>query len=481
MPPLAAHFSLSDDGLPLPAKRVHYQPVLVLSDGESVESKVDLLDIEVSQLRLDVRNPRLPVEPDSQRDAIGEMSEVQGPKLLSMCRHISQHGLNPAQRFVVIPDDVNQYNVMDGNRRFTALRALENPDLVAGRLSENELGQLKQLAAAYSPIRDVPCVVFSSREEAAVWIELLHEGESEGAGSVPWSAQQKARYRARIGAKPAHLQVLDFVQNEGQLSTKAIEQINRGRYPVSTLDRALTTPEVRKQLGIEIEDGEVVTRYPKSEVLKGLTKLVDEIGTGEVKVGKIMSAADRIAYIESFKDAERPDATFQGEEAAPLTEAPEKPKPTTAAGKDRKPSTARQKLIPTTFSADIPVARINDIFHELKRKLRVDEVPNAAGVLLRVFFELSIDDYMERTGITLDQKRETLAKKVDAVLTHMEANDIMTKHARLAVREVMQDPTKATLTSNLNALVHDRQMSVTGNDLKGIWTRLEPFFQTLWA
>lgn len=446
-----------------------------------MDSTPDLVDIEVSRLRLDVRNPRLSAVPDSQRDALGEMSEVQGAKLVALCRHISQHGLNPTQRFIVIPDDDNQFIVLDGNRRLTALRVLDNPELAIHRLSDTELRQLKQIAASYTPIEAAPAAVFKKREDADVWIALIHGGESDGAGSVPWSAQQKARHKARAGTKAPHLQVLEFVFNEGKLSDQATQIYERGRYPVSTLERALTTPYVRDQLGIELAEGQVVTHYPKSEVLKGLTKLVDEIGSGTVKVKAFMSSADRVAYIDSYKEEELPSHGTQNETKAPLSDAPDKPKSSApGSNRDRLASTARVKLVPTAFSIAIPIARINDIYLELKRKLPVDNVPNATGVLFRVFLELSIDDYMERFGIA-PPKRDTFANRAEAVASFMEANGVLSKKALLTVREALQSETKLTLPTNLNALVHNRRMAVSGNDLKFLWTRMEDFVKALWT
>src|SRR4029077_5964321 len=184
-------------------------------------------DIELSKLRIDLRNPRLPQEPDSQREAFAEMAEVQGGKLLALCRHIVRHGLSPANRFIVIPDDANQFIVLDANRRLTALRALEQPELVAGKLTEPEMKQLKQLAESFEPPDDVPCVVFAKRDDTDPWIQLIHEGESDGAGLAPWSAQQKTRHRARGGTKAAHLQVLEFVRSEGTLDPESIKRYDR--------------------------------------------------------------------------------------------------------------------------------------------------------------------------------------------------------------------------------------------------------------
>jgi hypothetical protein len=438
-------------------------------------------DIEVAKLRLDLRNPRLPDVPDSQREAFEQMADAQDSKLLALCKHIARHGLSPAQRFIVIPDDGNQFIVLDANRRLTALRALEQPDLVQGQLSESDMKQLKQLADTYEPPDDVPCVVFAKREDADIWVELLHEGESDGAGLVAWSAQQKARHRARGGTKSVSLQVLEFVRTEGAPSAETVKRYDRGTYPVSTLERALTTPHVRRKLGIELEGGQVQTKYPKPEVLKGLTKLVDEIGTGTVKVAQFMTVKDRVTYINRFKDKELPDPRTETDGAAPLGEAPDKPRGKPAGGKrkEKKQSAARSKLIPAEFMIVIDSTRLNDIYLELKRKLRVDEVPNAAGVLLRVFLELSVDEYVERNRVTLP-KEKTLATKVSAVANHMEAEGVMTNKQALLVREAVKSDDKLTLATNLNALVHNRAMSVSGNDLKALWTRLAAFFEKLW-
>ena len=437
-------------------------------------------DIEVAKLRLDVRNPRLPAVPDSQREAFGEIAEAQGSKLLALCRHIARYGLSPAQRFIVIPDDENQFIVLDANRRLTALRALEQPDLLVGRISETDLKQLRQLSDGYTAPEDVPCVVFAEREDADKWVELLHDGESEGAGLVPWSAQQKARHRARSGTKPPHLQVLDFVRSEANLSAETIRRYDRGSYPVSTLERALTTPRVREKLGIDIEDGQVVTRFPKSEVLKGLTKLVDEIGRGDVKVNAFMRVSDRTSYVDRFDKNQLPNADARLDDAEPLNEAPDKPasKPKPKA-KDRQHSTARTKVVPAEFSIAVGVSRINDIYLELKRKLRVDEVPNATGVLLRVFVELSVDEYMDRNSIRAP-KDPNLGNKVGAVADHMEANAALSKKDLIPVREAVKSPDKLTLATNLNALVHNRRMTVTGTELKAIWDRLAIFVEALW-
>ncbi len=176
-------------------------------------------NIETARLLLDVENPRIPQQPSNQRDAIVSMARNQENKLLALAKHIVENGLNPADRLIVIPDGPDDFIVLDGNRRLTALKVLETPEMVLDSLKGSAARQLKKLADTYkqAPIDRLPCIVLRDREEADTWIELLHDDKSGGAGPVKWSAQQKRRYQSRRGAKPYHLQVSRFC-NAARLS-----------------------------------------------------------------------------------------------------------------------------------------------------------------------------------------------------------------------------------------------------------------------
>lgn len=437
-------------------------------------------DIEVPKLRFDLHNPRFPGRPDSQREAFEEMARDQKTRLLGLARHIARYGLSPAQKFMVIPDDGNSYIVLDANRRLAALKALEQPELMQEFLNDSQLAQLRTLAAEYDPPEDVPCVVFTRREDAATWIELMHEGQGDGFGLVEWTAQQKARHRARDGAKDPHMQVLEFVIKEGKVSPTTAERSRKGQYPVSTLERALTTPQVREKLGIEIVAGRVMTQYPKSEVLKGLSKLVDEIGSGKVKVADFMKKEDRTAYVNRLKDDETPDPATRTDAPAPLEEAPERASRKRAGG-EQKPSGARTKLIPRDYSVNISVSRINDIYHELKGKLNLADVPNATAVLLRVFIELSMDSSIDRNSIPVPFKDKNFQNKMTAVCDWMEASKVLTGKQLMPVRKTLKDPYNVTLPTNLNAYVHNPDMTPTATDLKAIWDGVAVFIQKLWS
>src|SRR5690606_31229022 len=52
-----------------------------------------------------------------------------GKKILRLAEHIAQHGLDPTELQLVTPTDDESFIVLEGNRRLTALKLLQKPDL----------------------------------------------------------------------------------------------------------------------------------------------------------------------------------------------------------------------------------------------------------------------------------------------------------------------------------------------------------------
>jgi len=93
--------------------------------------KYDDQRILLSKLKLDTANPRHP-EFESQREIIEWMTSGSGrigEKLLALAKDIAGIGLNPADRVMVVRDDKEkgQFIVLEGNRRLTAVKLLNDP------------------------------------------------------------------------------------------------------------------------------------------------------------------------------------------------------------------------------------------------------------------------------------------------------------------------------------------------------------------
>lgn len=446
--------------------------------------------IPVANLLMDLENPRLAAGLQDQRDAIHAMLRSEGAKTIALAQDILNKGLNPADRLMVLPspEEPKRYVVLEGNRRLTALRVLGEPEIAAEAVDAKELSKLKGWANQYAvePIKEVDCVVFTSRSEAEPWIERRHTGEQRGVGVVGWGNLEKGRYAERkTGQRSPQLQVLDFVVQHGELDEDTREKLHE--FKLTNLARVVSDKQARKRLGIDVVKGEVTTRYEGSEVAKGLTRLVRDIAQG-LSVKKIYSAADRVKYLKGFKASELPTPENAGAAARPLL-GEGTAVPATGAGSSGKTqrggrrSEPRRTLASTTCKLKIANARIKTIFRELQG-LKLDGQSNAAAVLFRVFVELTADHYVTTHTLLTgkDYEKATLAKKLTTVANHLESTNVMSDKELAGVRRASED--KRILGSTIvtfHAYVHNKDYSPVPSDLRVTWDNLQLFFERIWA
>lgn len=225
--------------------------------------------IQLSKLKLDTSNPRHP-EFESQREIIEWMTSGIGrigEKLVVLAKDIAAFGLNPADKVMVVADkkEKGQFTVLEGNRRLTALKFLNNPDLAPTRQWQKRFSRLRP--SKFIPIRRIACTVFDDVEVAFHFIELRHLGESGGAGVVPWEAEQKARHDQRLHRRSRHhkaLAILDLIRNADRIDGEIKGFAGEG-FPITTLDRILSDKEFRDFLGLSLNsDGDICFRIEPS-------------------------------------------------------------------------------------------------------------------------------------------------------------------------------------------------------------------------
>ena len=476
--------------------------------------------IAISQLLLDPKNPRLTSVQVNNRDAIRSMIKVQPEHVLGLAKHLIENGLNPAILMIVMPseDDKKFFYVLDGNRRLTALKLLESPRLAEGILSTKSLQILKRLSDEFekSPIIRASCVVFKSRDEADTWIQLTHRGLNKGAGMLPWDGQVGARYdELQRGQRNIGLQLLDFVKEHVSLSESTQKKIEDGKFPITTLDRLLSTPYVREKLGIDKTKEDILLLFPKDEVVKGLHRVIEDLASANITVSDLKKQDQRINYINKIDLEELPKPhlvlseptslkRLHEQSSAPVgnaSEASHTEKDTSknndsnpsklydlaplSAEKSRSqpsPSRKRKTLIPKSCTITINQKRVNDIFRELKR-LDLTDFSNAGAVMLRVFVELSIDHFVEKKLGWDDQKigGTKLKDKLDRVAQFMEEDKIMTKNELAPIRKAASgEGMLVASVKSMNQYVHNRYYSPVASELVVTWDGFQGFIHNIW-
>jgi len=243
-------------------------------------------NLKIDQLELDISNPRIS-KANAQQETLQRIIDDQDAKLANLAESIVEDGLNPMDRLLVLKSESGsgKYTVLEGNRRAAAMKILKNPAVLTGLDVRAPLQKkLEKLAEGFevTTVEPIPCYEVSSRAEGNVWIEQRHTGEDEGRGIVRWSGVAASRFRGRDPA----LQALDLVRQFGDLTDEQ-KQIIEGRFPITTLDRLLSTPGVRNKIGFDIKDGKLLTSLPPDEAIKPLRRIVLDLAEKTVNVTKL--------------------------------------------------------------------------------------------------------------------------------------------------------------------------------------------------
>ncbi|HVB66211.1 MAG TPA: hypothetical protein VND01_00780 [Candidatus Acidoferrales bacterium] len=437
-------------------------------------------NLSVSKLNVDTGNFRIGEFAD-RRAAYKAMIDEEGGNLISLAEDIVENGLSPAEKFIVVPDpDENgNYIVCEGNRRLTALKMLEVPELAHDTKYTKAFSRLSK-KYMQSPIDKLECVILDDKDKALPWIERKHT-RMEGRGVTPWSAPAQARaeaYRGRVRPSKA---VLDFLKSKGKL-TRALEEGLRRR--TTNLDRVFQMPYLRKSLGVIIEKNGKVG-FENNQTKAGtdlLLKMVNKLAEAVFNVNKIRDIDQRKDFIDGFKTDAVKSVASNAENGANGKNGKRRAMPTT--GRD----CLALKGKAYTLAIDDP--RLQHLYIEAQ-KLRPEGLANCAAILTRVFLELTTEFYLEKLQILIPKKHLeknrrnwsdqgiSLKEKIQTVLQQLDPSG-REKALANARRGLTGDDYLHSVTT-LHQYLHDIYMDADPTEVKKAWERWHPYFSRVFA
>jgi hypothetical protein len=443
--------------------------------------------LKIDQLNLDLVNPRISKASD-QREAMQRIIDDQDVKLANLAESIVEEGLNPMDRLLVIKseDGDGKFTVLEGNRRTVALKILKNPALVTSLDLRPALRKRFETLAHSFDLKDVepiPCFEVTNRAEGSTWIEQRHSGEDEGRGIVNWSGVASSRFRGRDPA----LQALDFVRQHANL-TDDQKNLLDGRFPITTLDRLLSTPGVRSKLGFDIKEDKLLTALPPEEAIKPLKRIVLDLAEKRINVTKLKLKDQQIDYVSGLGAGDAPNLSKKSKTLRPIDAISEHDfsrKPQSQSKKARTHRVApRLTLIPKACKLNVVNPKLAEIYNEL-RNLRLAQYPHAISVLLRVFLETSVDHYLTKAGISLTvttpagDKDKKLQKKVEETIADLVGKGAGKKDFA-GVSKGISDKNHPLSVDLLHSYVHNRFVSPTERDLTVAWDNAQALFERIW-
>jgi ParB-like nuclease domain len=451
------------------------------SSGTEVRFGVsETRNIPIASLLIWEHNPRLSSVDAGQRVSLEDIVRDDPQKLLALARSIADHGLNPAELLIVKPDSKRQdlYVVLEGNRRLCALKILENPAILRSAVSDAVRRQFVAASKTYGengPIDSVLCTIIVDEAEYRYWLHVRHMGEQRGVGVSRWGTLEQSRFAD--DAEP-YRELLERLMSEDRILATDI------RKNVTNFQRVVETKGVRDYLGFSFDKGRVHFQTPWPNVAKTLVRLVNDLKAGIINVNNLRTTADRIAYIRTIGPGSKPSSPVsKGRKSAHKPPIPSSAPSTGSApipvALSRAATNARPTLIPGACTLKIGESRIKGIETEL-RTLPIERYPNAAAIILRVFLELSVDQYIVTNTVAIHPKAK-LFQKVSAVISDLETAGHLTKAQARAVRAAVQAGTHlATSITTMHDFVHNNHMTPSPSDLRSSWDRLEPLFAAIW-
>jgi hypothetical protein len=446
--------------------------------------------LKLDSLDLDLENPRITLAAD-QRDAMQKILNEQKVKLINLAESIAVRGFSPMDRCLVLRSHLRagKFVVLEGNRRVLSAKLLKNPSLIHSlTMADAFRKRLLKASGKFDPknVEPVDCYEVKDRAEGNDWIRQRHKGEDSGRGIVDWSAMASSRF---AGRDPA-LQALEFVLEHAGLSDYQKEQITNAKF-ISTLDRLLSTPTVRTAIGFDITGGKLTTDLPADEAIKPLKRIVIDLAEKEINVNDVKTKEQQNAYIARLKHADRADLTKRTATPVAIDEIKPKDFQTKAApaAKKAKPhkTPLRTTIIPKSCKLNVTNAKVAGIYGEL-RTLQLSKHVHAIGVLLRVFVEMSVDEYLMgvakiplyTTNPQNNQKKDKYLKtKVKEAIDHMITKGATEKEFK-GVRMAMNDQNNPFSIETLHAYIHDRFFTPIDTHLRAAWDNGQPLFEKIW-
>ena len=454
---------------------------------------VQYLELSIDELLLDQDNPRLG-SVNSQSEALEAIVHLNEAHFRNLMLSIKNNGLDPGDSLYVIEaDGGDDFVVLEGNRRLSALLVLSNQNVLDGtEVPDTIKKSLGRAAAGFdrTNVEPLRCVQFQHRQDANEWIYRRHTGTADGEGRIQWGPLEVQRFSGDRSV----LDVIDFVgrnadySNEEWASTKEVIESRKS----SNLARLLESGYGRKHIGITVSKaGDEKTPQLKSDpnwALKVLRRIIEDVRDGIVDSRDLNKSSDIEAYFKGLPNDLQPQTTKQSKARAfkDIDLKPRAQHGTTDSkekAKSKRTPGPRKTLAPKRHPFNIPNSTKGETLLREAGNIDADKFTLSAAFILRAFVELSINDYMAANKLPKGKKNKSgntvsldLSAKAVNVVDHIVSKGAFTRNDLRAFEKRLLTRTSVTSIQSLNGFVHNKFEIPTADALRSGWDSSVPIF-----
>lgn len=261
------------------------------------------IEVEISRLKLDEANPRLPerLKGAPERSVLNWM--LSDATLIDLMASISENGFFSGEPIIAIPEG-NDYIVIEGNRRLSAVKLLTNPEFAT--TSPRAVETISQEARNNNNIPSHLWVyVVSARQEVENYLAFRHV-----TGVKQWPVISKARYlnnlyrqknndstsvykelAKEIGSKASYVrrlltgyQAFEIIQSRRYFNIPDLDEEN---FDISLITDAITMHSaISEYMGIDMESANPFENLNQERLKEVSEWLYLKLSNGKTRLGE---------------------------------------------------------------------------------------------------------------------------------------------------------------------------------------------------
>lgn len=452
------------------------------------------LKLKLSELNLWDENARFPDKyfNKDEKDLISYFCK--NSKISDFAKEIvKDFNLLQMEKLIVYNNGENNI-VYEGNRRLTVYKLLNNPNLSPNDSLKNLFIKLKK-EISISDDYEFDCIIVYNPADAFPYIERKH---IKGNNEINWGEQERTNHNIRRGnatQKEIFKSEIAKIIKDLDLPEEVKEKILGTGY-VTNFWRIIDSSVVYEKYGISFDKENTLQINEVEEFKKHLKVIIwnvlkkEDFQGNKIDSRSLNKNTEKKKYIDSISDTDlsKVDIEIKKENVPDLfgnDSLPTEFSTNVSKVRSNPKSTQRKYLIPKTCILVINEPKINNIYKELQNDLILDDsnnsVPNAVGVLFRVFLEISLDYYANQHG-NYFKPTDNINQKIKWVTDRLEKAGFDSK-IFTNIKKVGSASTHASYLSidYFHQYVHSTTTQPTSSELKLKWDNLEKFFETLWS
>lgn len=410
-------------------------------------------------------------------------------KILKLALAIIKDFDLPQSEKIIVYKKSGENIVLEGNRRLVVYKLLNNPNLAPTKSLKKKFSNLK----AENDVREkfeLECLITEDKNEGLRYIDRKH---LSGNNELPWGEQERTNYSKRRGRANKNE---EFKIEIGKVIKKlkvpeGIKEVVLGPGYVTTFWRIINSSAARQEFGLSLnDDGHLKiddTNFKdklKVIILNVLEK--KDFAGNPIDSRSLNKNTEKEKYLQSITqdDIKKAETDIKSSVEPDLFGTKNLKLPQKSTQKVNPKSFTRNYLIPKSCRLNINPPKINNIYRELREDLLLSDspksVPNATGVLFRVFLEVSLDYYAKMNSHNF-KKDDKFTVKIPWVVKHLKEKGHDEEIFKNITKVGSASSQKSYLSIvNFHEYVHSTTTQPSSNELKAKWDNLEEFFVTLW-